>query len=113
MQSLVRKADFKALVEQGKRFKPAPWLLINYDQNNLGHLRLGCTIGRKIGTSVVRNKLRRWSREWFRKNEDDLAADVNLLFLESRKQDFYKRLKHEELDLVLKNAYEKIRHILK
>lgn len=112
MRSLVRKADFKNLVEQGKRLKASPWLIVNYDKNSFGYLRLGCTLSRKVGTAVIRNKLRRWSKEWFRKQEEQ-AIDINLLFLESRQQDFYKRLTHKELDLILENAFTKIQNSFK
>jgi ribonuclease P protein component len=113
LQSLVRKIDFKNLVERGRRIKASPWLLINYDKNSLGSLRLGCTLGRKVGSAVIRNRIRRWSREWFRKNEVAIGVDINLFFLEAKKQGFYKTIKHEELDLILENAYAKIRQNFK
>jgi ribonuclease P protein component len=106
--TLVRKKDFKNLVEQGKRIKPAPWLLINYEKNELGFLRFGFTATRKMGNAVVRNKLRRWCREFFRKQENKVGVDLNILVLESKKPNFFKELKHEQLEIVLENAYKKI-----
>ena len=83
-------------------------MLVNYEKNKLGTLRLGFTAGRKIGNAVVRNKLRRWCKEFFRKQKGEVSVDVNLLFLDSRKRSFYKDLKHEQLEEVLKNVYNKI-----
>ncbi len=95
-------------MERGRRFKPAGWILVNYEKNELGHIRLGFTASRKIGSAVVRNKLRRWCKEFFRKQKVEVSVDLNLLFLDSRKQNFYKDLKHEQLEEVLKNVYSKI-----
>ena len=34
--------------------------------NDKGHARLGLSIGKRTGKAVVRNKLRRWLKEYFR-----------------------------------------------
>jgi ribonuclease P protein component len=107
--SLVRKTDFKNLIERGKRLKPSSWLLINYNANNLNDVRIGYTIGRKTGPATLRNKLKRWCREWFRKQKDFPHVDINLLFLDTKGQKFFRALKHNELDTVLDNAGTKIR----
>jgi ribonuclease P protein component len=109
LRSLVRKTDFKNLIERGKRLKPSSWLLVNYDTNEINDVRVGYTLGKKIGPAPIRNKLKRWCREWFRKQKEFPHVDVNFLFLDSKGQKFYKALKHNELDAVLDNAGTKIR----
>ena len=108
LKTLTRKKDFRDLIKQGQRLKPTAWMLVNYDRNGLGYLRLGFTASRKVGTAVVRNRLRRWCKEFFRKQEEEISLDLNLLFLDSKKQNFYKDLKHEQLEEVLSHVYSKV-----
>lgn len=108
MQSLVRKVDFRRLVEKGHRLRAEAWLVVNYERNNIDELRLGCTMSRKVGSAVLRNRLRRWCREWFRKLESPQPFDINLLFLERKDKNFYKNLKHDDLNETLQDAYFKI-----
>lgn len=86
-------------------------MVINYSKNDLSKLRMGWTAGGKVGTAVVRNKLRRWSKEFFR-NKKGFGVDVNLVFLKSKRPEFYKELKHNELDRVLEKAWEHIQRAL-
>lgn len=73
--------------------------------NEWGHLRCGWTIPRQIGPAVVRNRFRRWGREFLRKwvQENHKAVDVNFVF-KRKEPGFYKELKHEEFD----GAFEKM-----
>lgn len=43
--------------------------------------RLGITASRKVGNAVVRNRLKRRLREWFRANRGDLAKPVDLIVM--------------------------------
>lgn len=63
---LVRKSEFEILWKKGRRKPLTPWLQLVYRKNDLGHLRFGISLSRKTGTAVVRNKLRRWTREILR-----------------------------------------------
>jgi ribonuclease P protein component len=93
---LKRSADFLLIQQKGKRKTLSPWLLLAYKQNQLGHLRFGCTISRKVGNAVARNRLKRWSREYFRKvatNGFNPEFDVNLVF-RPMPTDFYRSLSY-------------------
>lgn len=78
-------------------------MIIYRQRNQVGRVRLGCTIPRYVGNAVVRNRLKRWSKEYFRKYaksvEKEKTLDISLIFLKIE-PGTYKALKHEELDAV-------------
>lgn len=54
--------------------------LVVWRENNLQTARLGITASRKIGCAVVRNRVKRYLREFFRHNRFGMAAvDVNVI----------------------------------
>jgi ribonuclease P protein component len=63
---LRRRADYLACYRRGRRFSGGLALLYCL-QNGLRGPRLGITASRKVGTAVVRNRLRRRVREIFRR----------------------------------------------
>lgn len=85
------------------------WLLVNYRTNDSKVIRCGWTIARQVGTAVVRNRLRRWGREYLRKwaAEVQRGMDMNLVF-KRRERGFYSAMKHEELDEALDKLVSKI-----
>ena len=77
---------------------PTKWLLLNYRKNDLQQLRFGVTVSRKVGSAVVRNKIKRWCREYFRdflKSGNSLEIDINII-CKPIDHGFYKGLTHAE-----------------
>ena len=54
-------------------------LLLFADENGLSLTRLGCSVSRKHGGAVVRNRLKRWLREAFRLSQADLPGGIDLI----------------------------------
>ena len=48
------------------------------------HCRLGLTVSRKVGGAVVRNRVKRLLREWFRLHHHELTADWDLVIIARR-----------------------------
>ena len=74
-------------------------------------MRCGWTLPRQSGPSVTRNKLKRWSRVYFRNvllTENTLPVDVNLLFRKTP-SDFYKKLDYEQFSKILDKGWEQVR----
>lgn len=85
--------------------------MINYQQNEVDSHRLGMTIPKKIGNSVIRNKLKRWCRVFFQKSlpsNERPGVDINVVFLGSDKE-FFKKLDFKEISAVLETGIRKIR----
>jgi ribonuclease P protein component len=112
---LKNSSDFRTVYESGKSFSSAPWVLINFSWNNLGCLRCGWTVSRRIGNAVIRNRLKRWCREFFREKLkvegtalDGSGVDINVVFRHKVGKEFFRELKHEEFNTILQKSWENI-----
>jgi ribonuclease P protein component len=74
-----RRADFLKILREGMKSQTGHFW-VSMRPNGLPHCRLGITVGKRVGSSVVRNLLKRRVREFFRKNKNlfPSATDVVL-----------------------------------
>ncbi len=72
--------EFLRVQDRGVRVLADPLLALAL-KNSLGVTRLGITISSKVGNAVVRNRIRRWLRELFRKRRTSLPAGVDLVLI--------------------------------
>lgn len=56
-------------------------LIVYACENALPHPRLGCSVSRKVGNAVVRNRYKRLFREAFRLLQYDLPPGVDLILI--------------------------------
>lgn len=110
LKNLKKNSDFLELRKKGFRLNPSEWLQIQFLKSKDGALFVGVTTGRKVGSAVTRNRLKRWSREYFRKavQHHPVEGKLNVLF-KPQASLFYKELKHDELDRLLEKAFNRIR----
>jgi ribonuclease P protein component len=73
-----RKSDFAFIYRKGVRFRGTYFSLI-YLPSLSGHSRLGVVAGRKVGGAVVRNRVKRWMRDAFRRNKTLLARPFDVV----------------------------------
>jgi ribonuclease P protein component len=112
LSRLTKKLEFQSLSKNGTRVYGGQYILANFQHNELGHLRCGWTIPKYVGNAVVRNRIRRWCREFFRSNLNagwNPPIDMNVI-IRKRDREFYKALGFEEFSkslLSLKNKVEK------
>jgi ribonuclease P protein component len=56
-------------------------LIVYACENNLPHPRLGCSVSKKVGNAVVRNRYKRLFREAFRLTQHELPVGVDLILI--------------------------------
>lgn len=107
---LTRKSDFEHLKKRGKRLYPCDWMIVNYLPNPLDQMRCGWVVSKKIGKATVRNKIKRWCREFFRevaKGDDIKSVDINVV-LKEKDETFYKKRTYKEFKGYLQKSWDRI-----
>lgn len=66
-QTLRRGADYQRCYRGGRR-RHGSLVTLHFHPNDEGYPRLGITVSRKVGSSVVRQRLKRWTREVYRRS---------------------------------------------
>ena len=72
-ESLKKNQDFKVVYQNGTSY--ANRLLVMYVLKN----RLGISVSKKVGNSVVRHRLTRLIRESYRLNETDFDSNLDIV----------------------------------
>lgn len=77
---LTSNPQFKAVLDRGRRAGDS--LLTLYTAaNDCGYPRLGVSVGKTSGKSVVRNRLKRLLREAFRRNQDRIPQGFDYVLM--------------------------------
>jgi len=73
-----RRVDFLKIFREGTKSRTAHFW-ISFCPNGLSHRRLGITVGKKVGSAVVRNRLKRRIREFYRQNKKLFPGETDIL----------------------------------
>ena len=113
IHTLRRSSDFELLKKKGKRIYPNTWLILNYLENTESKNRFGWTIPNKVGGSVLRNRIKRWCREYFKHQtlHPEKTYDVNVIIRASSDANYFRKIKFqdfkEQLDKAIGPAFKK------
>jgi ribonuclease P protein component len=78
-ERLLSRSEFLRLSAQGHTLH-APHFIIVYRSTTVPVTRIGITVSRKVGNAVVRNRLKRLIREFYRQNKGLFpVADCNVI----------------------------------
>lgn len=78
-ESLKKNDDFKAVYKDGTH-KADRVFVLHVKKNDLNRNRLGISVSKKVGNSVVRHRIRRLLKEAYRLNEESFKCGYDLIF---------------------------------
>lgn len=79
-ESLKKNADFQNVYKNGKSYANK-YLVMYVLENNLNRNRLGISVSKKVGNSVVRHRLTRLIRESYRLNENRFHNGLDIVVI--------------------------------
>ena len=107
-ESLKRNADFQNVYKNGKSYANRHLVLYVLD-NQTGHNRLGISVSKKVGNSVVRHRVTRLIRESYRLHEDMFNSGLDMVIIARPGAAF---IGYEEAESALLHL-AKLHHIIK
>ena len=82
---LRRSVEFQQVTRKGRRVAGNAFVVVCTERKPAGsgarQTRLGITVSRKVGNAVVRNRVKRRVREWFRAARASLGAGIDLVVI--------------------------------
>ena len=77
-ESLKRNADFQNVYKNGKSYANR-YLVMYVLENQTGRNRLGISVSKKVGNSIVRHRVTRLIRESYRLQEDMFNSGLDMV----------------------------------
>ena len=79
-ESLKKYEDFKAVYNEGKSYANK-YLVMYVSENSLGRNRIGISVSKKVGNSVIRHRLTRLIRESYRLHEEMFNSGLDIVVI--------------------------------
>ena len=93
---LKENRDFRRVYNKGKSFV-CPFFVVYINKNRKEGVRLGITVGKKIGNAVMRNRCRRVIAAAFRELEGEVSGSWDIVFVARYKTGISKSTKVREI----------------
>ncbi len=77
-ETLKRNEDFREIYRTGKSFANK-YLIMYVKKNDLNRNRLGISVSKKVGNSVIRHRITRLIRESYRLSEDSFFRGLDII----------------------------------
>lgn len=71
-------------MRQGRRAASTAYVVLVVSDGASASPRLGLTVSRRVGNAVVRNRVKRWIREWFRRERKRLGSGTEVVVIARR-----------------------------
>ena len=107
-ESLKKNSDFKNVYTRGKSYANK-YLVMYVLENNLGKNRIGISVSKKVGNSVVRHRITRLVRESYRLHENIFNSGLDIVIVARKGAS---TVKYAEIESALLHL-GKLHHILK
>ena len=79
-ESLKKNSDFKNVYTHGKSYANK-YLVMYVLENNMGKNRIGISVSKKVGNSVVRHRVTRLIREGYRLHENIFNSGLDIVIV--------------------------------
>lgn len=79
-ESLKKNKDFQLIYKEGKSFANR-YLVLYVRENGLEKNRLGISVSKKVGNSIVRHRITRLVRESYRLQEDIFNSGLDMVVI--------------------------------
>jgi ribonuclease P protein component len=86
MESIRKNEDFRVCYRKGRSIA-GHYLVIYYRKNGLDRNRLGISVSKKVGNSVVRHRITRLVRESWRLHEGEFESGLDIVVVGRRSAD--------------------------
>ena len=80
IESIKKSDEFKTVYECGKSYANK-YLVMYVLENNLNKNRLGISVSKKVGNSVIRHRITRLIRESYRLHEDMFNSGLDIVVI--------------------------------
>lgn len=94
---LTRRWEFNRVYKHGQKYWNYGFVLYVY-RNNGENTRVGLTVSKKVGKSVIRNRVKRLIRESFRRNAPAIAGGYDIVVIA---RPAAARLKYQQVEAAL------------
>ena len=107
-QSLKKNNEFRDIYRTGKSFANK-YLVMYVKENDLDKNRLGISVSKKVGNSVVRHRITRLIRESYRLSEDKIRNGLDIIVVArvGAKGKTYSEIESALLHLIMLHRIEK------
>ena len=79
-ESLKKYDEFKSVYNSGKSYANK-YLVMYVSENSLGINRIGISVSKKVGNSVIRHRLTRLIRESYRLHEEMFSSGLDIVVI--------------------------------
>ena len=107
-ESLKRNMDFQFVYKKGKSYANK-YLVMYILKNNMDKNRLGISVSKKVGNSIVRHRVTRLIRESYRLHENIFNSGLDIVVVARKSAAF---VGYEEIESALLHL-AKMHHIIK
>lgn len=80
MERIRKSAEFESVYQAGKSYANK-YFVIYMSKSDLGLNRLGVSVSKKVGNSVVRHRIKRLVKESFRLHEEMFNSGLNIVVI--------------------------------
>ncbi|HAA86268.1 MAG TPA: ribonuclease P protein component [Kosmotogaceae bacterium] len=77
---LSSKADIERVIRKGCSVRNSFFIAVFF-HNDLSNSRIAVSVKRRLGKAVLRNRIKRYVKEFFRKNKESYPSGYDILFI--------------------------------